>query len=84
MIRALLITLGLLVLAAWQLLDALGGRAAARVVSGAVLTADEAMVGAAYVATHLAAVIVAPVLLGAALLLTISRSRPRAPRPPAS
>lgn len=69
--RAMLVSLGLLLLAAWGLLDALGGREAARVVSGAVLTADEAMVGAAYVAMHLAAVIVAPVLLGAAALLAI-------------
>lgn len=68
--RGVLLALAGLVTSAWWLLGLLGGRAAARVVTGGALRFDEAVVGAAYVATHLALVVLVPSCLLAALLLT--------------
>lgn len=67
-----LLPAGLIVLAFLALRFA-GGREATQVISGAAVSREVALIGAAYVAAHLAAVIVAPILAVAAAISGLER-----------
>lgn len=67
-----LLPAGLIVLA-FLFLDLAGGKAATGALSGAAVPPETALLGASYVLTHLAAVIVAPILTIAAAIEALGR-----------